>query len=366
MKDRFDSLDGLRGLAALVVVIGHFWPFQNFKSLPAINIFMDTKLPVAIFFVLSGVVLTHAARNFKKDIKWLSFAILARYIRLLIPILAISLLVAALYASGFILVDKLPAKYAEWEGYKIFYQFPATLGNALQFSFFDVFFKYDPAKTFIPPSWTMRPELFASTLLYIFLIGLSLGRLDRLPARFLPLFIPLAVVVFFTKDIIPGVFYFAYFLMGYVAYRLYLSFGTFLKGGIFAIAFVLSAKSLLFFWGVKGLFIDLIFASLIVTLVISSWDIQAILANRVFLWLGKISFPLYLVHVPIFCSLGMFNFILLDSVHIHAGIGWGLNFAITLSVCLGAAHLLTFVDLGTLKLLRGLKAKYRLHRVVPA
>jgi peptidoglycan/LPS O-acetylase OafA/YrhL len=354
---RFDALDGLRGLAALIVVMGHFWPFQTFKSLPFINLFMDTKLPVAIFFVLSGVVLSHSARNIKKNTRWLTFVLLSRYIRLLIPILVISLLATALYMSGFILVDSLPEAYSEWSGYKNFYQFPISWINTFQFSTFDVFFNYSGDRTYIPPSWTMRPELFASTLLFIFLFALSFLRLENIPVL---LFIPVALLVFFTKQWIPGVYYFSYFLMGFVIYKIYMVRGAHPKIGFGLLLAVLSLKTALYFYDVKGLFVNLIFASCIIAVILFSSQVQEKLANRFFIWLGKISFPLYLVHVPIYCSLGMYNFILLDSIGVDVGFGWAINFAITLSVCLGLAHALTFVDIGTLKLLRMIKGKYGL------
>ncbi|MEY8213997.1 MAG: acyltransferase [Colwellia sp.] len=354
---RFDALDGLRGLAALVVVIGHFWPFQDFKSLPIINIFMDTKLPVAIFFVLSGVVLSHSARNFQKNTSWLAFVLISRYVRLLIPILAITLLVTVLYLSGFILVDSLPGSYSEWSGYKVFYQFSLEWINALQFSTLDVFFNYNPEKTYIPPSWTMRPELFASTLLFSFLFLLSFLRLENIPVL---LFVPAAIIIFFTKDFLPGVYYFGYFLMGFVIYKVYMVKGVNSKVGFGLLFFVLLIKTMLYFYSIKGLFIDLVFASCIVTVILFSSKVQELLANRVFIWLGKISFPLYLVHVPLYCSLGMFNFIMLDSLGINVSLGWAINFVITLSICLLVAHLLTFVDSGTLKIIRIIKSKFGL------
>jgi peptidoglycan/LPS O-acetylase OafA/YrhL len=354
---RFEALDGLRGLAALIVVIGHFWPFEYFKSLPLINLFMDTKLPIAIFFVLSGVVLSHSVRNIKKNTRWLIFALVSRYIRLLIPIFTITLMVVALYFNGFILVDQLPNSYNEWSGYKIFYQFPISWMSSLQFSTFDVFFNYSADRTYIPPSWTMRPELFASTLLFIFLFGISLLRLERTPVL---LFVPVALVLFFTKQWIPGVYYFGYFLMGYVIYKVYMAKGFQPKFRLPLLFILLAIKTILFYLEIKGLFIDFVFASALVTVILFSVQASALLSNQFFTWLGKISFPLYLVHVPVFSSLGMFNFIWLDELGANVFIGWAVNFSISLSVALWLAHMLTFVDTGTLKINRWVKSKFGL------
>ena len=355
--ERFDALDGLRGIAALIVVIGHFWPFQDFKSLPIINVFMDTKLPVAVFFVLSGVVLSHSARNITKDSRWLVFAVVARYIRLLIPILVISVIVAFLYLNGLIFVDSLPSSYSQWSGFSKFYQFSVDVVGALKFSFFDVFFQYRADQTYIPPAWTMRPELFASTLLFVFLYAIALLRLDRIPVL---LFIPAAVAVFFTKAWIPGVFYFGYFLVGYVLYELYKKHGVNPRFGIALFVWVLILKSALFYLSIKGLLVDFVFAGLIVASVLFSAETANLFSNRFFGWLGKISFPLYLIHVPIISSLGMFGFGYLDSLGIDTQIGAFLCFAVVLVVCIVSSHLLVTVDSGTLKLLRVIKGRFGL------
>ena len=54
---RLDHLDGLRGLAALSVMIGHIrWP----SAIAGLPPFRNTSLWVDFFFVLSGFVIAHA------------------------------------------------------------------------------------------------------------------------------------------------------------------------------------------------------------------------------------------------------------------------------------------------------------------
>ena len=87
---RLEYLDSLRGLAAYIVVIGHFFPDGRIKNLPFLNLISDTKLAVAIFFVLSGVVLTNPKYNFNMNAVWLPVQLIARFFRLMIPVFAVA------------------------------------------------------------------------------------------------------------------------------------------------------------------------------------------------------------------------------------------------------------------------------------
>src|SRR4051812_3227202 len=50
----YPSLDGLRGIAILLVVVSHF----NLISIPYYDVIFNGKLGVLIFFVLSGFLIT--------------------------------------------------------------------------------------------------------------------------------------------------------------------------------------------------------------------------------------------------------------------------------------------------------------------
>jgi len=108
---KIQYLDGLRGLAALVVVFHHFilafYPAlflgrnaathlkdgtEAFISGSAMNIFYGGNFMVAIFFVLSGFVLSHKF-FLKKDYEILTQGAVKRYIRLVIPV-ALSIFIA--------------------------------------------------------------------------------------------------------------------------------------------------------------------------------------------------------------------------------------------------------------------------------
>src|SRR5271156_5465308 len=63
-SQRLESLDSIRGLAALSVLLGHTlgmfnWPttYINWRGWPVLNMITDGRSAVAMFFVLSGFVL---------------------------------------------------------------------------------------------------------------------------------------------------------------------------------------------------------------------------------------------------------------------------------------------------------------------
>ena len=118
---RLEYLDSLRGLAAYIVVAGHFFPEGWIKNLPILNIVTDTKLAVAIFFVLSGVVLTNPKFNLKMNYTWLPIQLIARFFRLIIPVFAVTIFVWLLYSFDLIYYGNLPSSYNYWEIYNLNY-----------------------------------------------------------------------------------------------------------------------------------------------------------------------------------------------------------------------------------------------------
>lgn len=92
-KTRIHYLDGIRGVAALLVVFGHFKdaffdPVRNFPISASFwglfnHFFLSAGFCVQVFFVLSGFVLTYNAINKKT---FLSKQWTKRVYRLFIPV----------------------------------------------------------------------------------------------------------------------------------------------------------------------------------------------------------------------------------------------------------------------------------------
>ncbi|MEQ1769130.1 MAG: acyltransferase [Devosia sp.] len=172
--DRIGAMDGLRGWAALAVVIFHFtWEMfghsmPEFRSLlPA---FLGSgRLAVAIFFTLSGYVLT--VRRWRRDDNppYRRVA-LKRYVRLTIPIFISAMLFFALMVLGLTptqqAADILQNYY--WMGSIAGFQ-----PNLLEAIFFGLLGAYGLQRGHLyhPFLWTMIIELWASLLVFWFSQG---------------------------------------------------------------------------------------------------------------------------------------------------------------------------------------------------
>lgn len=334
-KNRLNSLDGLRGWAALSVVLGHLTinitPFNYLLLTPL----TDTKLAVGVFFIISGFVLSYRFIGQRMELVTLCKAIIARYARLTIPIAVVSLLVLffGFYLS---LLHNVEANAIEPKlGLGSFYAFTPSFTDALKFSFWDVYVHFDNNHTYIPPSWTMGLELRGSYFIYaiVFLFGLfNYGNQRRLFASILGVLALLAYHVHYHWSV--------YFLCGYLLAEFYKSDITSTQTPPnLPIAFLGFVVLMIFSsWRSpeRSLFLPMVGMSLVaVWSVLYSQRLSAFFSNNLSRFLGKISFPLYLIHAPIYCT---FSSWLLTWLH-----GFGFTPLTTYSIVYVSSVLLAIV-----------------------
>jgi peptidoglycan/LPS O-acetylase OafA/YrhL len=186
-NNKLPYLEGLRGLACLIVVITHFlWLFYWQIHLPEIEgkawydfVMLHRNVPFAsllnagafavdTFFVLSGFVLfLPFAGSGHVDVRRLMEAILRRPVRLLGILWAIMVVVWMLRQSGLYFEDShVPPKH--WTGF-------------LQ----DLLRPYSEASDYCGPFWTIGYELWGSFLIYAFALVLGGRQLRWLSYPFL-------------------------------------------------------------------------------------------------------------------------------------------------------------------------------------
>jgi peptidoglycan/LPS O-acetylase OafA/YrhL len=95
--NRIGYLDGLRGLACLQVVVSHYTDAFSPGDLTWVSLFADAEAAVALFFLMSGFVLTS---SFGKHPDQLVPPFLGRLIRLCVPSMAAILIAFALVSVG--------------------------------------------------------------------------------------------------------------------------------------------------------------------------------------------------------------------------------------------------------------------------
>ncbi len=335
---RFVYFDCLRGLAAYIVVIGHFFPESSYKALPIINLITDTKLAVAIFFVLSGFVLTQADKNRTKNITWLVIVSFARLIRLLIPVCAASILVYLLVTFDLMFEGELPSSYSSFQVYKEIYSSNISLIELINFVFVEAFFLYNNQTTLLPPAWTMRPELFGSCCIFL-LISLQSQFSKNVNPYFLIL---LAILLLLTHTFLPFLYYSGFFLMGSAFRLLHNRLESKKAISIYFLLSTLILKTCFEYKGIDHFYLDFAFASIIVYQIMRCSSAHSFLNRGVFYSLGSISFPMYLIHVPIISSAGLYSLEQFNSWGLHPLSGLYLAFfVITIATIFVSLALLT-------------------------
>ncbi len=320
-------LEGLRGIAAVIVMLGHMVRGlvpPNDDAWQAVNQVhrwvLNGGAAVSVFFVLSGLILS---LPFAKDRSWVRVltAMLKRWPRLaLLTTLACLISWAAITLSQ----DYYRQTAAVTGNLWMRTHFNAPLQGheispraALREGLYQVFLTGD--SKFDSPLWTMQVELFGS--FGIFLIAPMLFGLKSWPLRLSII----AVIMLAVGSSGPWT-YFTDFLVGAILAMLFAEnrlpyFSCWMAGGI-GIAgvylFLFSAKE--HHWihkPIKALlpaeasahFVWDASAALLIMVLLGNPFLRDLFSKRWAVWLGLISFPIYLLHVPIMLSAGAASFI---------------------------------------------------------
>ena len=329
------SLEGLRGLASLTVVIGHFtfvffpflgtvfapapgavprYEFERWLSYPPFTLAFSAEAAVCVFFVMSGYVLTtkYYLSGAESEIQ---AAAAKRYVRLVLPTFASIMFAWALWKSGAIIsAQAIELGLAGWapSWYGTPYSFFGAVWNGLAGS--PLF--GDPMLN--PPTWSIQVEIIGSVMLFS-LIALF----GKRPLLFLLWGIFLAD--FFAYRAAAALFY-----VGFIAGALLNLAAPWLRArqgvsaalvliGLIGCAFNLSPA---FDWlraiplpnfqplgpdlqGSARMFWNTVGAIALVAGVLGSKPINALLSTRPFAFLGRISFSMYLLHAPILMSVAL-------------------------------------------------------------
>jgi peptidoglycan/LPS O-acetylase OafA/YrhL len=301
-SSRVSAMDGLRGWAALSVVIFHFtWEMfghwrPEFRSyIPAA--LGSAQVAVAIFFTLSGYVLT-IRRWRRADNPPYLIAALRRYLRLTIPILTISALIFVLMVLR-LTPTLIAAPLVDndfWLGHIAYFE--PSFAGLLVYAFARAYW-IDLTYAYHPFLWTMAVELWGS--LIVFAISQS-GRVLREPYTAVLLFAVLFLWVFPLAS--------CFFLGALVALlqrdgAIFRNPPTPLESNIATIVFIAGVigaawmhlpSEEFFFSNFKYLIAPALTGVALVFAGIRSIPVSRLLTAPASQTLGRLSFPLYLVH----------------------------------------------------------------------
>ena len=171
-------LNGLRGLAALMVFFDHTKQMINrinpFYYSDYFIFITNGTVGVHLLFVISGFALSLQFLR-KRDIRIVLNLAAKRYPRLMIPILVACFLSYCLMSAGLMANATLPAAMQnKW--FSQFFDFSPSFLGMLKFSVYDVFMNYNPKTAYITVLWSIAPEFTGSMLLLGALLFSHYGR----------------------------------------------------------------------------------------------------------------------------------------------------------------------------------------------
>jgi len=303
---RVAALDGLRGWASLSVVVFHLsWEtfgklFPVFRSFPAALI-GNGSLAVSLFLMVSGYVLT--IRGWRDEDKGpVRRSMLKRYFRLTPPILVSVLIFWAVVALGWSNAHSAGLVVHRPEWLAAFARFRPDLGDALQFGFVGTYLQANPGG-YGPFLWTMAIEFWGSFLVlglcwielpgrwsYLALIATTLVALIIPWGPFFPIaacYPAGALVALMTRDGLIG---------SEAPRRLESTTAT-------IVALVAQVGAAVGQMAKISNQITALIAMAMFLVIIRSGPISRFLSLPISQWLGRLSFPLYLIQISVIVTI---------------------------------------------------------------
>ena len=322
MSNKVGSVEGIRGVACFMVVLSHlsltFFPFlhgfigkagdshsiQGLIHNSPFGFLYSGTAAVYIFFVLSGYILSYVAlKNSHQKILSMS---LKRYPRLMIP--AVVSCVFAYLLLTFMQTDK--SMLAPW--INKYGNFDYSLTGAVYSGTLESFVR--GRSLYNPILWTMQIELMGSFLVF----GLCYLVPYKKPLIFTISFIMILLVATGVQLISANLgLGLISFIIGHLFYLygrhvssslslLLLIIGLYLAGthndslSYVPITSIIGSKSYAFGNFFSGI--------MIVYAILFSDSLNALFSKKLFIFMGKVSFSVYLIHVPIISTVGVFTF----------------------------------------------------------
>ncbi|MFZ2156301.1 MAG: acyltransferase [Bradyrhizobium sp.] len=325
-SSKFIELEALRGVAAMMVLLHHFLLVvaprlhgRNFPNDPIALVrtplfaLVNGTAAVAIFFVLSGFVLTFRAME-KRDWSQLVVGVFKRWPRL-VPLAATVNVLSAIFLMLGLYQDR------TWFGASAFKPDTFVIGSALAEGVFWTFF--DGSASFNGALWTMHYELFGNFAAYATALVLMFQK-----SLFRAMAIGAIVVLLMATMTGKGGFYYAMPVAGVLIARIYVERSAIASAlnfmhpwrvpialGTAGLAVVLCgydgySKPVGFYafmtrfeWSDTEPLVHGIAAVTILLLVLFCEPLRRSLAGPTAALVGRLSFPIYLVHLPILLGL---------------------------------------------------------------
>jgi len=359
-ENRLEYLDSLRGLAAVSVIIGHFVLAYGLDlQLKWINyspfhFFYDGSAAVGLFYILSGYVLTLSLEKNKGPV--LGAFYLKRIFRIMPAYLVI--LVLSLIAYLFFVAKHTTPANSSWVS-----QFWSKPLDMYHFAGQLIFLKPGNNADLVPQNWSLRIEMLFSFLMpflyliykktnYLYLLAFNLVLYFLFSTPVFIIHFSLGIFLALNQQKILYVFQaiksrykliviLIIWLLYTYRYTLPVYYYNFFKKQ----SFILNNRDLL--WVITGLG-----AFFILVYCLSSYKVQRVLNLKPFVFIGKISYSIYLSHVLVLIFVIPFFIGLLNNIGIENKYCiWLSSLSILLFLTFIISYLLTtFVEIPLVKM----------------
>ncbi|WP_156151250.1 acyltransferase [Methanosarcina sp. WWM596] len=326
MSQKIEAIESLRGIGALMVLVDHllctFYPSMFFAGRKLhfgyedairdspVHLLYNGVFAVCLFFSLSGYVLSHKYFT-TRDAETVRRSAYKRYFRLMVPVFAAVMISFLVGSFGLYHHMEIVAITGSLGWLDTLFQFPhGDIFGAIYSGLFGVFFSMD--NRYNGALWTMNTELQGSFLIYGFLLFFG----DRWERIF-------AYIVGFLlfKD---G------YMISFLAGMALCDLNTTLKYrvpepicisitivGLWIAAVPYDVNGLLSLIGLNigAQYLNLILGSILVLGGVAfSPFLNKLLSNSFMVWMGKLSFSVYVVHMIIIGSYSCITFSLLNQM----------------------------------------------------
>jgi peptidoglycan/LPS O-acetylase OafA/YrhL len=274
--------------------------------------------------------------------------VMQRFFRLTLPIAMTSIIVAILVNFSLMVNLNIDNQFANnW--IKLFYHFQEiSIDKWFSFSFYEAITlhgkdNYWLANSINPVLWTMPIEFMGSMLVFL---TIFLFKCDK---RRWFVYVTLALYFIYFES------YMFHFILGVVAAEIYIknmqTYDKLNNSNTFNFVSLGILFCLLILCGIfppRSILMSGLMSFLIITLCAINVRITHLLEKSIFLFLGKICFTLYLIHLPIITSFS--SFMLIRFERLSANIIILIVGILTVVLCLVSAWLLSFAERALMRL----------------
>lgn len=287
---RLGYLDALRGIASVMVCMGHFinWRYENVLQVKITTFFVNPNDAVSFFFVLSGMVLSLPRVEYNKQMDIGKFYV-ARIFRIFPAFLVTLVLLELLYVHK-----------GEWSLYEVFVQNRSDFWK-------EAVLVLGVNKLYLP-GWTLTAELCMSFFMPFLIIVAKWNR-KLLPWALLASLISSKITGLFFFHFLLGILITAYFqeiksprFREHFVYRHRVAIAI-LAAICFSLRHIFLAFSIegsplvnIGFYTLSG-----VAAFIFIILLVQSERAQRFFEHPVLLFYGKISYSIYLTHFLFIC-----------------------------------------------------------------